>query len=273
MTMRFDSNKAWQDAVQAVTANRDVLWALAGVFYVLPSFAFAVAFPQPEPPAGSSPEQLLAQLGSYYTSAAPFMLVTMVLQLIGTLAILTMMTDSRRPTVGEAIRIGAASMLPVLAAQLLLGFGLGLVAAFALGLAGLSGSVPLIVALSIMLVAAIFYLSVRTMLVAPAVAVDGLRNPIAALRRSWDLTSGKAGPLALFFVLLVIAAAVIFGIVMLVTGVVLALLAGPETAKLIAALVSSALVAGVTVLFVGVVAAVHRQLAGPTADTTASTFD
>jgi drug/metabolite transporter (DMT)-like permease len=96
---------------------------------------------------------------------------------------------------------------------------------------------------------------------------------VLALRRSWDLTSGKAGPLALFFVLLVIAAAVIFGIVMLVTGVVLALLAGPETAKLVAALVSSALVAGVTVLFVGVVAAVHRQLAGPTAATTASTFD
>lgn len=271
--MRFDSNKAWQDAVQAVSANKDVLWALAGVFYVLPSFAFAVAFPQPEPAAGSSPEQLLAQLGGYYTTAAPFMLVTMVLQLIGTLSILTMMTDSRRPTVGEAIRIGAASVLPVLGAQLLLGLALGLVAVIVLGLAGLSGSMALVVALTIMLVGVFFYLSIRTVLVSPAVAVDGLRNPIAALRRSWDLTSGKAGQLALFFLLLVVAVGVIFGIVMLVTGVVLALLAGPATAKLIAALISSLLVAGVTVLFVGVVAAVHRQLAGPAAATTASTFE
>ena len=39
----------------AVSANRDVLLALAGVFFVLPSFAFALLYPQPEPPAGAAP--------------------------------------------------------------------------------------------------------------------------------------------------------------------------------------------------------------------------
>lgn len=270
--MRFDSNKAWQDAVQAVSANKDVLWALAGVFYVLPSFAFAVAFPQPEPAAGASPEQLLAQLGGYYTTAAPFMLLMVVLQLLGTLSILTIMTDSRRPTVGEAIRIGAASVLPVLAAQLLLGLGLGLVAVVLLSLAGISGSMPLVVVMTIMLLIAFLYLSLRTLMVSPVVAVDGLRNPIAALRRSWDLTKGSVGALALFFLLLMIVVGVVFGIIMLVIGMILAVLTAPDTAKLIAALISSFLVAGMTVMFVGVIAAVHRQLAGPTAST-ASTFD
>lgn len=270
--MRFDSNKAWQDAVQAVSANKDVLWALAGVFYVLPSFAFAVAFPQPDPTAGASPEQLLAQLGTYYTTAAPFMLVTVVLQLLGTLSILTMMTDSRRPTVSEAIRIGAASVLPVLAAQLVIGLGLGLVAVVLLGLAGITGSTALVVVMTVMLLVVFLYLSLRTILVSPVVAVDGLRNPIAALRRSWDLTRDNVGALALFLVLLMIAVGVVFGIIMLVIGMILAVLTGPDTAKLIAALISSFLVAGMTVVFVGVIAAVHRQLAGPPAEM-ASTFD
>ena len=51
--MRFDSNQAWKDAASAVSANRDVLLALAGVFFVLPSFAFTLLYPQPEPPAGA----------------------------------------------------------------------------------------------------------------------------------------------------------------------------------------------------------------------------
>lgn len=44
--MRFDSNQAWQQATALVSANRDVLWALAGVFLVLPSFAVGVLAPR-----------------------------------------------------------------------------------------------------------------------------------------------------------------------------------------------------------------------------------
>ena len=50
--MRFDSNRAWQEATKLVSANRDVLWALAGVFLVLPSFAVGILAPPPEPAAG-----------------------------------------------------------------------------------------------------------------------------------------------------------------------------------------------------------------------------
>jgi len=45
--MRFDSNRAWQEATALISANRDVLWALAGVFLVLPSFAVGVLAPPP----------------------------------------------------------------------------------------------------------------------------------------------------------------------------------------------------------------------------------
>ena len=67
--MRFDSNLAWKDAASAVSANRDVLLALAGVFFVLPSFAFALLYPQPEPPAGAAPEQLFELMGAFTPNA------------------------------------------------------------------------------------------------------------------------------------------------------------------------------------------------------------
>ena len=33
--MKFDGNRAWNDAVRAVSANREVLLVLAGVFYCI----------------------------------------------------------------------------------------------------------------------------------------------------------------------------------------------------------------------------------------------
>ncbi|GAM05589.1 hypothetical protein [Novosphingobium sp. MBES04] len=40
--MQFDSNLAWNEAVARVRANRDVLMALAGVFFLLPALLSSV---------------------------------------------------------------------------------------------------------------------------------------------------------------------------------------------------------------------------------------
>ena len=40
--MKFDSNQAWKQAASQVSANRDVLIALAGVFLLLPVLAFSL---------------------------------------------------------------------------------------------------------------------------------------------------------------------------------------------------------------------------------------
>ena len=101
--MRFDSNQAWKDAASAVSANRDVLLALAGVFFVLPSFTFTVFYPQPEPPAGATPEQLFDLMGAFYRQAWPVLLAMAAVQMVGTLAMLALFTDRSRPTVGQAL--------------------------------------------------------------------------------------------------------------------------------------------------------------------------
>jgi hypothetical protein len=71
---------------------------------------------------------------------------------------------------------------------------------------------------------------------------------------------------------------VIFGVVLIVTmlviGALLAVLLGVgDTAKTIATVISSVLSAGATIYFVSIVAAVHRQLAGPSAEVVNATFE
>ena len=271
--MTFDSNRAWKEASSAIAANREVLLALAGVFFVLPTIAFSLFFPQPESAAGAAPEQALATMREYYLTAAPYFIPVGLIQMGGTLAMLTLFTDRSRPTVSEAIRQGFLAVIPYFLAQLVLGIGIGVVAVVLLTLAGLTGATAAMVLAGIVLGVGLVYVGVKTSLVAPVVAVEHQRNPVAALRRSWALTKGNSARLALFYMLIVIVFVVIVSIAMAIVGVVLALLIGGDTARLIAAVISAVLGGVFTLYFVAILASVHRQLAGPSAAAVSATFE
>ncbi len=271
--MRFDSNQAWQRAVASVSASRDVLWAVAGVFILLPSLAFSLLFPQPEPSADASPEAMIAAMQAFYVEALPWFLPVALLQGVGTLTLLALLTDRRRPTVGEAIRTGAFALLSYIGAQLLLGLGIGLVGAVLVGLAAASGSGPVAALMMVLVGAVVIYAMVRTSLVAPVIVVEGQSSPVAALRRSWALTEGQAGRIGLFFLLLFVVAAVLLIIVAGLFGVLAGLVASDHGAMVINALVSGVLGAGFSLYFVAVLAAVHRQLAGADPGAAANIFE
>lgn len=263
--MRFDSNRAWQEATALVSANRDVLWALAGVFLVLPSFAVGILAPPPEPPAGIDRDGLMAMLSNYYDSAWPWLLGMAVCQVIGTLAMLALYTDRTRPTVAEALKLALRGALPVILAQLLAGMGFVLAALIPIMLVALTGVQALATVVVAACLVALVYVMVRISLIAPVVMVEGERNPIAALRRSWDLTRGNAGRLTLFYALLLVG----FGIVILLVGgladLLLRLVLGMELGTALGTLVSAALQAVMAIFFMAVYAATHRQLARPEA--------
>lgn len=271
--MRFDSNRAWREASASVSGNRDVLVALAGVFLLLPSLAFSLFVPQPTPAPGMSEEQMLALMSAYYTSALPLLIPMALVQAGGTLSILTLFTDRNRPTVGQAIRRGFVGVLPYIVAQILFGMALGLAAGLLLMVGSLTG-VAAIAAVSVVLALALaIWAAIRISLVAPIVVVEGQRNPIAALLRSWSLTRGNVARLGVFYALVIVAFLVIMILVMAVVGVVLALIAGGEVTRVVAAVFSSALGAALTVYLVAILAAAHRQLAGSPVDGIAATFD
>jgi hypothetical protein len=271
--MKFDSNRAWQEATSAVSANRDVLIALAGVFFLLPSLAFGLFYPQPEPVPGMDEKAVLSLMSDYYASAAPVLIPMFLIQAAGTLAMLTLFTDRARPTVREAIGLGAGGIAAYLLAQLLLGVGAGVMGGLLLAIGAATGQ-PMILALFVAVVGvAAIYAFIRTSLVAPIIAVEHVRNPVAALRRSWHLTQGNTGRLGLFFALVLVAFVIVGSLIMAVIGIILALVAGAEAARVAAAIVSSIFTAAMTIYMVAILAAAHRQLAGPSPEAIGQTFD
>jgi hypothetical protein len=259
---RFDSNRAWQDASTAVLANRDMVIALAGVFMVLPAFAISVLNPPPEPPAGADYKAILEMLGEYFKGAWPGYLLVALINTIGTMAILALFGHASRPTVGQAIAKGLPATPVAIVVQLVQGFVLTGAILLPSTLLGLTGS-PGLAALGLLIgIGLAIYLAVRLCLANAAIAIDGLRNPFAALQRSFSLTRANVGRLLVFFVLLVLAFAISIQLIQLLIGLLAQLLAGGEVAAMITALTGAVLSAVMTVYLLAAAAASHRQLSG-----------
>ena len=147
--MKLDGGLVWRDANAMVTANKEVLAVLAGVFFLLPSLAFSLFMPQPEPPAGADVKQLAAMLREFYMAAAPWFLGMTLIQTVGQLAVLALLARAGQSTVGEALREGFAGLLPFLVTQLIIALASALAAGvlIGLGVTELSVSVPAIPAI------------------------------------------------------------------------------------------------------------------------------
>lgn len=105
---------------------------------------------------------------------------------------------------------GAPTMLGVMILFLIAYFIAAMILAVLGALFAMVGKAAVILYALIVAPAAI-YLMCRLCIIMPVVAVDGIRNPVTAIARTWKLTNGNA--LAIFLSLLayIVAAIVIFG--------------------------------------------------------------
>lgn len=263
MTPRLDSSLAWKTATRLVSTNRDMLLAIAGVFFLLPSLAFSVFVPEPQMPPGTSPERMMETIAEAWQSSLPLLVIVTLLQMAGTVTMLIVMTDPARPTVGQAIQRGFKALLPYVAAQIIVGGALGLAFLVLVSLSALTGVQALAAFVIVAAFVAMIWCSLRMALVAPVLAIEAERNPMQALRRSWALTRGNSGRLLAFFILAGLLFAVIYGLAMMLVGVVLVLTTGGGVQQVLTAAISSAITSGALVYFVAMLAAVYRQMAGP----------
>lgn len=269
----FDSNRAWSDAANMVSANRDLLLALAGVFLVVPAFAVGMLLPPPEPQDGAELQAILANMGEYYQSNAMVLVAMALFQMIGTLTILALFTDSHRPTVGEAIRLGFRYTPTAIAAQLILGLAIGAMVLLPITLGGATKS-PGFTALGLLAAIGLgIWAMVRLSLVAPAVMVDRLINPLRALERSWRLTEGNVLRLLAFYALVLIGFVVIMLVAEGVTRLLLIMVASAKTTDIVATLAGTLMQAAMSIYFVAISAASHRQLSGPSVQSTVDKFE
>jgi len=271
--MKFDANLAWSQASSAISANRDVVLALAGVFFLLPSLAVGLLLPAPQFTEGMTQTQMTEVLRSYFLGAFPYVLPLTLFQALGTMSVLILLGDRARPTVGEAIKRGARALVSYILANLMLGLAFGLIAGVIVGIGAATGSAAVIaLGLALILLAAI-YVMVRCCLVGPSIALEQIHNPVAAIERSLRLTRGNALRIFAFLVLFMVAAGLIGIVVSLVIGLPATLLAGPEAAEIAKAVASAIVDSVIALYFVAVTVAIYRQLADATPEREAQTFD
>lgn len=273
--MKFDMGQAWNTATSLIGKNKDVILVVAGVFFFLPYLASALLMPEAMAPQAANPEDMQAMMDAVMQTYADYwwvMLIIFVMQGIGTLALLVLLTDRARPTLGDALKRGATAFPSYFVTNILAAIAIVLIVALPVGLVVSVGG-AIFAALAIFLIfPLIFYLMVKFSLIMPAIAIDGILNPVAAIARSWRLTKGNSFRLFLFFVLLFVAVIVVSLLVTMVLGVVFAAMGG-EIELIGNGIVASLANAAFVVIFLAVLAGVHQQLAGDRPEALGEVFE
>lgn len=279
---KLDMGKAWTGATGMIGNNKDTIGAIAGLFFFLPYFAVALIAPEAvnppaaQPPAGSDPQEVMQlafeQLAVAYTENWALFLAVTIAQFVGSLSLLALLADRASPTVGEALLRGLRSIPSYLAAQVLAALAAGLAVGAPLGLVTAVAPPAVAVLAGFLLVLVAIYLFVKFSLIAPVIAIEGTLNPLKALARSWRLTKGNSFRLVAFLLLLFITIGIISALVAGILGLIFAAFS-PDIANIGNGLVNGLINTVVGVIFLVVLAAIHRQLAGPSAERVAQTFE
>lgn len=270
--MKLNTGKVWSEATRMIGANRDLVVVLAGIFFFVPLMVMLVSlfgtdFSFGGPDAEPNPELISAQINTLILNYWWAIALVSLGQIAGAIALLGLLGGRDKPTVGEAMAAIPKLLLTMIAAQLLTALATQALPLIAGVLPEAVGSI-----VNLLLLPVTIYIGVKLSLTSAVVVIERQMNPIAALKRSWQLTKGNTLAIFLFYLLLVIAAMVIGLVVALTLGLVLALLG--ERIQLVGnAAVLSGLIAGYYALSYAVTAAIHTQLAGPQGEVIARTFD
>lgn len=263
--MKLDLNAAWDQAVRLTAGNREMLLVLGGVFFFLPYVLFLLLVPMPDfaavaGPSGENSAALMAAMNGFLADYWWAILLLSLVQTVGAVAVMAVIGDPTRPTVSAAMRRGGAYLLSSVAVQILTSLAAMLVLFVALLLGALTGSQTVAATLSVFSLPVIIWLMTRLSLSSPAIAIEQLANPLAAMRRSWRLTAGNGLRLVAFYLLLFLAFFVVSQVLGLIVGVLTAL-PGAEIAHVLGALLSGLIYAVLITIGYAVLASVHRQLA------------
>lgn len=268
--MKFDGNLVWKQASATMAANRELVLALAGVFFFLPSFALIMLVKQPQMPSGGTPEQVMAVIRPFVMAMLPWFVLGSVVQTLGQVALLELFGRGGRLTVGEALRGGLGVLLSYIALQLLTGLAITSVLLLAGGLGGIIH--PAVgVLLGIYLACQAYG---RFVTAGAVIVLERRKNPFAAFARAVALSRGNGFRIGNFLFLLGAAAFFLLMVLTIIVGIVAALTMGEgRAAEIFSGFFSSAASAVAIAYFAAIIIAIHRQLTGNLSDQIGGPYD
>lgn len=177
------------EALAVLRRDHALLLAIAGPFWFAPAFAVALLVPDPPVMALGMSQQAYAQaLAPWLVAQAPWYLLDFAAALWGAATVYLLYGDPKRPTVGEAMRGGAALWFRLLLASALAGAGLLPLALVLAALPSGLGALPWTLAT--------LWVMGRLMPVGPTLAAERPVSAIGAVKRAWRLTRGVGVSLA-----------------------------------------------------------------------------
>ena len=187
-------SRPFTDALAAFRRDHALLVPLAGLTMFLPQYALLLLVPSMPrlPDAAADPATITAFAGAVTDWAGRFgiwYLLAPALGLLGALSVMVLYLAPGRLALGKAVRRAGALYVRYLLASILVSLPVGgaLVPAMAS---------PVLLAV---LLAPIFYIFGRTMLIAPAIVAEAPLSAVGAITRSWQLTRGHGWTLAAIY--------------------------------------------------------------------------
>ncbi len=240
--MRFSYDRVWADVLTMARANAALLATLAGVFLFLPSFALWLFAPMPQPPSGGDGSEGMRFLFNYYSNNWPGMLLVSAVSTFGQAAILALLLDRTRPTVGEALS-GAGRIFPMY-------FLLGIITSLVISIGFVFLVVPGV------------YLLGRLAVAGPVMIGERVGNPIEAIRRGWGYTADTGWRIAGLVLLIAIVGWIALSAATSVLGVAAGLVLPDGASAVVKAAADALGGAGLALLIAVLSAAIYRQLRG-----------
>lgn len=202
--MRISFAKPFADALAAWRRDGGMLLPLAGLTLFLPQYAVQLLVPRmPEMPAdggGEAAVRAWAEAVSAWTGTYGLgYLAAWLAALFGGLAVKALYLDPDRLALGRALARAARLLPRYLLATMLVSLPMGVLLSTAL-------AVPVLMAL---LLAPIFYIFGRTMLMGPVIVAEAPVGAAAAIARSWRMTTGHGWVLAAIYAAAMLAPALI----------------------------------------------------------------
>jgi hypothetical protein len=286
MTVDYSISKAFSDATRSVTERMGAQIAVWGVFFAIQIGAFIVfavmmggsAMALAGAGAGGGAEMMAGLGGGMILFMIVFYLAILAIAVAAQAAQVTVASHLRKPSVGDAVNNGFRSALPLFGAMVLLliaYFAIALVVGLIVGIAaGATGSSAVSMLVFALVGAALAYVVTKISMLVPVVALDGERNPINAISKSWNMTNGKVLPVLGTYLVFVVAMVVVLGAVVAVIAMTAmggGAMPGFGTMALMFVLYIIALV-GITIYASSLTAAVHQQLSGRSVEDASKTF-